>query len=354
MLLATSRDVAKSAGVSQATVSAVINNSKRVSPTLRARVEQAIRALHYQPHSAARSLRGGRNYLVAVQVPTILSPAYPPAIKAIEDVLSSKGFNVMLLDANEDPEREGRNLELITSARVDGAIVAPTGPSNEHRLLRIASAGLPVVVFSATPGNVRLDSVAADDRSGTYIATRHLLSLGRRRVALLSRKLIAPPDLDRYRGYTDALREFGLPLQPELVRIGPFSVEDGFNRTGELLELPNPPDGLVVCNQTMTFGALACLRARHVQVPETVSLVTHDDMPWSALIAPSLTSVQQPFAEMGAKAAEVLLQRLDAPAAAPPQRIVLPSKLVIRESCGWFLRVAGPDSITPNLGMASS
>jgi DNA-binding LacI/PurR family transcriptional regulator len=352
--VATSRDVAKHAGVSQATVSAVINNSKRVNPVLRARVERAIRFLNYQPHSAARSLRGGRNYLVAVQVPTILSPAYPPAVKAIEDVLSRKGFNVMLLDANEDPEHERRNLELLTRARVDGAIVAPTGPGNEHLLLQISSAGLPVVIFSAIPGSLLLDSVAADDRSGTYVATRHLLSLGRRRVALLSRKLLAPPDLDRYEGYKDALREFGLPVHPELVRIGPFSVDDGFNRTSEFLDLKDRPDGLVICNQTMTFGALACLRARNVRVPEELSLVTHDDMPWSALISPGLTSVHQPFGDMGARAAEILLQRLEG-STSSPQRIVLPSQLVIRESCGWFRRAReGDRPRIPPVGMVSS
>ena len=101
--------------------------------------------------------------------------------------------------------------------------------------------------------------------------------------------------------------------------------------------------------------ALACLRARHVKVPEALSFVTHDEMPWSALIAPSLTSVQQPFAEMGAKAAELILQRLDAKAAVPPQRIVVPSQLVIRESCGWFLRVADGDPAAPrNLEVPSS
>lgn len=332
----TSRDVAERAGVSQSTVSAVLNRSKPVSPVLKERVEQAIRELNYRPHSAARSLRGGKTGLVAVQIPTILSPAYPPIVKAIEDFLESKGFNIMLLDADEDVDRERRNLDLFARANVDGALIAPTGPINESLLLEIASGGLPIVVFMSTHPNLPLDSVAADDRSGTHMATRHLLGVGRRRVALLSRRLLAPPDIDRFEGYKDALREAGIPLRQELVRIGPFSSEDGFNRTNDLLNLAEPPDALVICNQTMTFGALECLRKRNVRVPEQMAVVAHDEMPWSGLISPGLTSVVQPYPEIGKKAAEVLWQRINSSSPFPRQRFVLPSQLTIRESCGWF------------------
>jgi len=334
----TSHDVAQRAGVSRTTVSFVLNNvpGARISEETRRRVLEAAKELGYLPHAAARSLASQKTHtigLVLCQSPDrVFHDAFlPEVLGGVGEVMRGKGYRV-LVESVEDVARPNAYIDLIREQRIDGLLLS--GPrSDDEELPRLRDEEFPVVLLGQLPGS-GLPSVDVDNADGACKAVEHLISLGHRRIGLITN---APPQYTssahRLQGYYLALQKHGIPYDDSLVRYGDFTEEGGYDRMMELLELDPPPTAVFVASDLVAFGALAAIRDRGLSVPHDVAVVGFDDVRLARYVTPPLTTVRLPAYELGRTAARLILNWVERGETPPPQ-VLLPTELVIRRSCG--------------------
>jgi LacI family transcriptional regulator/LacI family repressor for deo operon, udp, cdd, tsx, nupC, and nupG len=328
------KDVARVAGVSISTVSRVLTGSPLVNEETRARVQQAMDALDYRPNRVARRLRRdtARASLIGLIVPDIQNPFFAELVRGVESVAQQHGYMVFLGNSDEDAAKEKRYVDLMLAESVDGLILPPSS-DNAQALSALARAGLPVVCVDRRVPKVTLDAVIADNVHGAYAAVDHLLRLGHRRIGFVVGRPQLSTSKERLQGYRTALEEHGLALDAALVREGDSRQSGGRDMARELLTLPHPPTALLVGNNLMTLGALETIHALGLRIPDDVAVVGYDDMPWALALDPPLTAVRQPSYELGRRAAELLLQRVEDPKRST-SLVVLQPELVVRQSCG--------------------
>jgi LacI family transcriptional regulator len=345
---ATLRDVAREAGVSLATVSHVINGTRFVADETRQRVLAAIDRLHYEVNSVARSLKRNHSQAIGLLISDITNPYFTSLVCGVEDVAREAGYTVVLCNADEDPERELRYLQLLRQKRVDGILMAPTGV--HHRYLdHLVEVGFPLVCFDRALPDLPCDSVVLDNVGGAREAVSHLIHLGHRRIGIITGLPRVGTTAGRLEGYRQALRAHGIAEEPELIRQGNGRRDGGFTQTLALLDLVRPPTALFTTNNLMTLGALAALAARGVRVPGDMAVVGFDDFEWTDVLRPYLTTVAQPTYEIGTTAARLLLARIEHRAEGMPRQVVLSPRLIARESCGSGYR-PGPAALEATFG----
>jgi DNA-binding LacI/PurR family transcriptional regulator len=328
------KDVARVAGVSISTVSRVLTGSPLVNEETRSRVQRAMDALEYRPNRVARRLRRdtARASLVGLIVPDIQNPFFAELVRGVESVAQQHGYMVFLGNSDEDAAKEKRYVDLMLAESVDGLILPPSS-DNAQTVAALARAGLPVVCVDRRLPKVSLDTVIADNEHGAYVAVDHLLRLGHRRIGFVGGRPQLSTSKERLQGYWTALEEHGVAFDAAIVREGDSRQSGGRDMARELLTLPHPPTALLVGNNLMTLGALETIHALGRRIPDDVAIVGYDDMPWALALDPPLTAVRQPSYELGRRAAELLLARVE-----DPQRstslVVLQPELVVRQSCG--------------------
>jgi LacI family transcriptional regulator len=329
-------DVAKRARVSVATVSAVLNESAFVSPALKARVRTAVAALRYHPNLLARSLAKQRTQTLGMIVPDIANPFFPEVVRGAEDVAHTAGYTLLISSTDNDLRKEEVYLRLFLSKRVDGVILTKAPGRMPNELQRaLAKAGVPVVLLARTVPGFVTDVVELDDRGAAHEGVTHLLRLGYRRVAFIGGLRGASTSRKRLDGYRAALRDSNVPLEPGLVTEGDFRVESGYRAGLELLK--SRPDAVFIANYLMTVGFMEALRQYRMRCPEDVALVTCDDYPWMDSFSPRLTTIDLPKRELGAAAAQLLIERI-AKGKGRARTVRLKNALRVRESCGCGLR----------------
>ena len=331
--MATARDVARLAGVSTSTVSHVLNGTRVVSDELRARVTDAAHELGYEANAVARSLKTRRSHTIALVTPDIGNPFFTSVVRGVEDVIGARGFTLILGNTAEDPHREEAYLRLLGAQRVDGLILVPTGERYAY-LDRLMHTKTAVVMLDRVVSGPPVPAVVLDNADAARMATRHLLSLGHRRIGLVSGRMGISTSTERLAGYRMELELAGVPFDPALVVDGQSRLEDGWQATSQLLELPERPSALVVGNNLMTIGAVGAIEELGLRVPRDVALVGFDDAIWASVLHPRLTTVAQPTYELGRAAADLLMRRIDAPDVRVPLRTAMSGRLVIRDSCG--------------------
>jgi LacI family transcriptional regulator len=326
----TIRDVATRAGVSPTTVSHVINDTRPVSADLRSRVEAAMAELGFQPNALARSLRRKRTHTLGLIVPDSANPFFAEVGRGIEDTSFASGFSVILCNSDGDPTRELLYIDLLIQKQVDGVLLVPTGKQDELAAT-LRTRNIPVVVIDRDVPDAPIDRAHIDNSAGAYLATRHLLELGHRRIGYIG----GPPHLSpvpyRSAGYRQALHEAGIPIDEELVVDGNFRDIGGYTGAQALLALADPPTAIFAGNDLMAIGALAAAREASIDVPHNLSIMGFDDIHLAGYINPPLTTIAQPKYELGVIAAQLLFERLAQPDL-PPQRRLLQAVLVVRQS----------------------
>ncbi len=330
--MATIRDVAERAGVAPITVSRVINNSGYVSEETRARVEAAIAELQYVPNSLARSLRFKRTHTLALVLTDITNPFWTTVARGVEDAASRHGFNVILCNTDENEDKQTEYLNVLLQKQVDGFLLVPARSTAEPITL-IQRQRVPVVVLDRQVPGAQVDIVRGDSEGGAYELTRLLLSLGHRRIVMLSGPRGVSTAVDRVTGYRRALTEAGIAEDAMLIYYGEYTQDGGYHMTQQALTAQPRPTALFAANNFIAIGALRALREAGLQVPEDITLVCFDDIPATLVIEPFLTVVAQPAYEMGQRATELLLARLSGQAPDEYQEIVLPAQVIIRRSC---------------------
>jgi len=331
--MATMREVAERASVSLTTVSHVINGTRFVSEALEARVREAIDELDYQPDRRARSLRRGRSETIAVIVSDIGNMFFSDVVRGVEDRVLESGYDVLLCNTGEDPSVEERHVAMMTEHRVDGFVVAPT-MDGDRTLEALARQGSPLVVVDR-PVDLPVDQVFSDNERGGYEAAKHLIELGHRRIGAINEISGIRSFDDRIRGWQSALNDAGIEIRAGDIRQAGLEIE-GAAMAAKALLSDSTGDRITAVfssNNLMTLGLLRYLRTAELRYPEDVSLVGFDDPPWASSFHPGITSVaQRPF-EMGSKAAEMLIERIEG-SAEPPRQLCLDCELRVRESAG--------------------
>jgi LacI family transcriptional regulator len=335
--MATIKEVARRAKVSVGTVSNVLSGVVPVSPRLRQRVRAAIRELDYHANQVARSLKVKQTNMLGMVVSDITNPFFPQLVRGAEDAALKQGYLLILFNTDDRVERERQVLSVLRSRRVDGVllVVAP-GDGDVSHIRRTIEAGTPVVSLDRIPPGVTLDSVSVDNVKGAQVAVRHLITLGHRRIAIITGSLALQTASDRLKGYRLALQEAGLEEDPELIVEGDFRQGKGYRLGKDLLLRHRRPSGLFVSNGMMTLGVLQAMEEIGLTCPADVALTSFDDLPLAAAFRPHLTAVAQPAYEIGYRGAELLIRRIRGELTGKrPVSIVLEPELKIREStCG--------------------
>jgi LacI family transcriptional regulator len=343
--MATIHDVAREAGVSAATVSHVINDSRAVAAETRRRVEEAVHKLRYRRDGIARSLRRSRTGTIGLVISDITSPYYAELMRGVEDAVSSREekYNVILCNTDGNIGRERTYLNLLLEKRVDGIIMTPAG-GNVALLEEVVSDGFAVVFADRELPGIAVDRVVVDNYGAAREAVTHLIGLGYASIATLRTGRDVSTINERVRGYRDALAAAGRVADEQDICVSAPTIAGAHAAGLRLLDRPRRPDAVFCVSELMTIGLMRAVAERRLRCPEDVAVVGFDDFPWAAAFRPRLTAVAQPAYATGGTAADLLFERITEGRGIPPRRVVLPTELNIRESCGAALaagRLAG-------------
>ena len=342
----TIQDVAILAQTSPSTVSNLLNGRvHRMRSETRERIEHAMNELDYRPSQVARQLRTGQAPILGLIIPSVANPFWGAFAQSVEAAARTRGYQVFLCDGERDPEQEQRYAESLWSHGVRGVIFGSSPLSLDH-VLGFVKRGLRVVVFDRDIGDIdptmrsAIDSISVDNECGGRIATEHLLDLGHRRIGFLSGPLRTASRLERLEGYRCALGKAGIAPDPGLIwqetANENFGDVEGFElgRLGarELLSGPAPCSALFAINDMYALGAYAGVRDLGLRVPEDVSIVGFDDIPFAEISQPPLTTVRQPFREMMGTVVALLIDRLQGANDEPAEHVTVMPELVLRAS----------------------
>jgi LacI family transcriptional regulator len=253
-------------------------------------------------------------------------------VSGIESILQNTDYTMVLASVGENPEREQACLNMLRGENVPGVIFTPTvAQSGDYRVLQ--RSGVQLVAISRRPRDKGVDFVTVDNEVAAFEATRHLISHGHKRIAFIGGPRGVSSTEERLAGFSRAMADAGLQVLSQFVRFGDFRERGGYQATSEILDLPTLPTALFSGSNLTTLGVLRAIHERKLGIPDEIALIAFDDMPWGASLQPPLTAVAQPTFEIGQVAAKLLLARLQAPSR-PVEMIVLPTRLVVRASCG--------------------
>ena len=337
-------DVARKAGVSLSTVSNLLNGrSKRMRPSTEQRILEAIDELGYMPNQAARQLKMGRSDIIGLIVPSVANPFYGIFARHVESAALKLGFQVLLGNSDRDPERESRYAEELWGYGVRGLIFGSSLFQVSH-IENLISRGLHVVAFERPiqeDGGIQIDSVGIDNTLAARLATKHLLSLGHKRIGFLSGPIKTVSRLDRLSGYQSALRDAGIASDPKLVwdtaptgnSYGDADAVDlGRQGAQELLSQSDPPTAIFAINDMIAFGAYAGAKDMGLTIPDDLSVVGVDDITLTEIVQPSLTTIRQPIEKIATLAVERLIARVTGTISEAQGHQIFPPQLIVRSS----------------------
>ena len=328
--LPTMKDVASRAGVSIQTVSAVINSRPGITPETTARVNSAIQELGYRPYSIARSLRTGQTHTIALIVTDINNPSFSIIASAAEDIAHSFGYNLILFNTHDDPQREANYISSVSQRWIDGVIFVATGDQMTS-LESLKQAGIPTVAIDRIPKGYTGPSVTLDNLKTGHLAADYLLGLGHRRLAHISGPMKLLLARDRFNGFVNGLRESGIDSGDLLSVEGNWTCASGYMAMKQFLVQPLRPSAVFVANDRMAIGAILAAQEAGLKVPEDISVMGVDDIEVSAFQSPPLTTIRQSFLQMTTICVHLLIDILDGKEPEKNQ-IVIDPMLVVRKS----------------------
>lgn len=331
----TQKDVARLAGVSQAIVSHVVNETDKAIPEeTRRRVQAAMNELGYTPNKAARCLRTQKSFTIACLVPDITNAFFPAFLRGIQSVADQHDYDLIIYDSNTVSAKEIHYARALGDGHVDGA-VAVLFHRDDDIVADLLEKGLQLVTFEGEcpqPGRWPHDIVYVDNVSATRTAVTYLVELGHTRIGMLSGTAGTPPQHRRLQGYREALAEHQLGFDEGLVRQGDFTEKTGYAEMQALLSTPQLPTAVFAANDLMAIGAMGAVQDAGLRVPQDVAIMGFDDIPAASLVQPHLTTVRQFQQETGQRAAELLFERLCGDAPAQNRAIEMPFEIVVRAS----------------------
>lgn len=332
----TMRDIAQAAGVSQSTVSRVLNQTGldiTISEETRKRVHASVMALGYQPNLAARSLRGQPSRMIAVMIADISNAFYHFIVRTVQDVARQHHYDVLVANTDQIYENERYFCQAMMRRPVDGIILVPYHLTDDEIGTLMERTGAQVTVLAAHLRHPAIDRVYADDGNATYDVVRWLVqSKSHTRIGYIGVPSSYPPGIRRRDGLIRALTDCGLTLDPDHEQIGDFTVASGQRCIRALLALPNPPSAVFVCNDLMAMGAINAALDLGVRIPEELALVGFDNIPETTLIRPNLTTVAQFPVQIGQHLVTSLFERIEGKVTGPGRTYQVPLQLIERQT----------------------
>lgn len=311
--LVTIKDIARELGISPSTVSRALKDHPDISPETKKAVNQLATKLNYQPNIVALNLRQSKTNTIGVIIPEVVHFFFSTIISGIEDVAYRAGYNVILTQSNESQAREVTDIKALFNSRVDGMLISVSRETTDFEHIEsIISKGVPIVFFDRVYNNPQLSKVIVDDFAGAKEATLHLIDQGCKRIAHIA----GPPNLDiskqRLEGYKQALVEHNIKFEDDLITVCPDgTIDEGKIAAFKLLDLKKKPDAIFASNDPSAMGAMLALKERGLKIPKDVAVVGFSNWFFSALMEPSLTTVDQPGFEMGQEAAKLLIRQIE-------------------------------------------
>ena len=330
----TIKDIANVLNISAAAVSKALHDDSRISDKTKKAVRQVAKNLNYQPNHLASALRRGKSNLVGVIVPRTNSNFFSSVIQNIEEVLNKEGYNIIITQSNESFKKECSNIDTLLFTQVDGIIASMANETIDLEYYeKIKAKGIPLILFDRGENDLNVDYIGINDYDSSHVIIEHLVKQGRKRIAHIGGYKHTRIFNNRIRGYIDALKEHNLPLDNELLVESSLTIEDGREKMSQLLKLKDRPEAVYIASDYAALGALQLLKEQNIKVPEEIALVGFGDEPFTAMVTPSLSSINQHSAEIGKQAALTFLSYTKKNSVKQTlNKIILDAELVVRES----------------------
>jgi DNA-binding LacI/PurR family transcriptional regulator len=329
----TIKDIARELGVSISTVSRALKDHPDISPQTKQQVRELVEKMKYKPNAIALSLRNRRTNIIGVVVPEIVHHFFSSVISGIDEVAVAAGYNVMFFQSNESYEREIMNIQSIINSRADGVLISLAKGTRKYGHIRqLIEDNIPVVFFDRACDEIETDKVVVDDFEGAYNAVDYLIKTGCRKIAHFAGPQHLQISYQRKRGYISALEKNGIQVDDDLI-IPCDTYEEALNVAREVMQKSKRPDAIFTVNDMTAVGTLNTVKAMGFKVPEDLSIVGFTDGLVSTITDPLLTTISQHGFEIGKKATEILIRRINDEAETPnPITEIVKTNLVVRES----------------------
>lgn len=330
----TIHDIARELKISASTVSRALNDNPRISQATKDKIKTLALQMGYQPNTIASNLRNRKTNTIGIVVPLINRHFFSTFITGVEDVAFAKGYNVIISQSNDLLEKEKKIVHSLFSNRVDGLIASLSMQTNEFDHFQLfTNKNIPLVFFDRVVPGLDAHKIVVDDFSVGFTATQHLIEQGYQRIAHLAGPTVLNTYRDRMEGYISALKKNNLPVIEELIICNRLTRMDGQEAIKQLLALPHPPDAVFCGNDTSALSMIVYLKKNGMNIPEEFGIIGFSNEPFSEVVTPSISTLKQPAFEMGVKAAELLIEEIDAKNKSKRyQTIIMPTELVVRES----------------------
>lgn len=327
----TIKDIAKRVGVSPSVVSRALNNKYGVKESTREKILDAAKEMGYYPNAAARSLVTRKTETIGVMMADISEPYYSQIIKGMQYMAGKTGYTLLFSNSYERLEHSKILQKMVDAERVDGMIIVGSNIKEKNYIYRLVEKGTPFVLVERKFSDPRISCIWVDNVKGGYLGTKYLIDKGHVCIAHVAGNLDYQVALDRLEGYKKALEEAGLTFTEELVASGNFLWQDGYSAMKEILRYQPLCTAVFTANDTMAYGALQAITERGLSVPHDIAVVGFDNLEFSSVTNPPLTTIEQPRYEMGKEAVKTLLSLLQRK---PSEgiKICFSPELVIRRS----------------------
>ncbi len=328
----TIHDIARELNISASTVSRALNNNPRISLKTKEKIKAVAEQLGYRPNTLASNLRNKKSNTIGIVVPLINRHFFSSVISGAEDVAYKAGYTVVISQSNDLAAKEINIVQSMFSNRVDGLIISIAMQTDTFGHLKLFSnKHIPLVFFDRVVPEIETDKIVVDDFNGGFRVTQHLINQGYKRIGHIAGPQNLMTYFDRKKGYTQALHKNNIPFDESLIVVNTLTSEDGKTAVKHLLNLLNPPDAIFCGNDTTALSVMIYLRDKGIRIPQDLGIVGFSNEPFSKVVSPSISTIAQPGFEMGQKAAELIIRKIEN-REKTYQTIVLPTELIIRDS----------------------
>jgi len=328
------KQIAERAGVSVGTVSNVLNELPSVREATRKRVLAVVDSFGYQPSMLGRALRKEKTNIIVMIVPDITNPFFPGVVRGAEDVAFQNGYQLVLCNSDNDYTKELAYMRALRSYRPSGLIIVPSDlREGEEEVRAYIKAGSAVVYVDRVPPHWRGDAVTSAHEEGAYEATRHLISLGHKRIATITGPVQGTSAAQRLAGFERAMKDARLPVAAEYIQETDFNRAGGYEKADFLLKLRSRPTAIFAANDLIAMGAIKATRNLGLSCPKDVSIFGFDNLEMDDETTPALSTVDQFISELGGRAAQIVINRVNGDKS-PTKRICISTCLRLRESTG--------------------
>jgi LacI family transcriptional regulator len=327
------KTIAKNLGLSAGTVSRALNGKAkefRISDETVDAIKKHAEEIGYSPNLIAKGLQASRTFTIGLMIPDIANPFFAIMAKNIEKAASKANFSIILVDAEEDTDKEKRQVQNMIGRKVDGIIAAPVGTSFDH-FLEIEKQKIPLLFVDRYFTDSTIPYITSDNFQGSFDAIKLFFDNGHTKIALIKGDETAETVRERTKGYRHALEKNGIPFEEKWVTGNEFSIENGYLSTKQLLNLPNPPTAIFALNNLIGFGVLKAIKEMGLTIPADISLIIFDDEPFLSLLSPSITAVKQDSEKIGEIAVAFILEKIDNEGC-ELSPVIVPTEIIFRGS----------------------